>query len=129
MRQIAHKLAGVACWVLVVGLWVMLIRDGSAGDALQRTLVELGVLTGAVLAVTIWWIRHNVSIYRRKGPRTERATAAPRTERATAVPRTDEDRLGRAVCWSLPGGVLAASSAEHLVIEVDGDLKTYRRGH
>ena len=120
MRQIAHKFAGVACWVLVVALWAKLIGDGSAGKALQRTLVELAALTGAVLAVTIWWIRHNVGIYRRKGPRHERATFAP---------RTDEDRLGRAVCWSLPGGALAASSAEYLVIEVDDDLKTYRRGH
>ena len=33
---------------------------------------------GAVLAVTIWWIRHNVSIYRRKGPRRGR----PDTPRA-----------------------------------------------
>lgn len=118
MRQIAHKLAGVASWLLIVALWVMLIREGSAG-ALQRTLVELAVLTGAVLAVTTWWIRHNVGIYRRKGPRSQRATVAP---------RTDVDRLGRAVQWSLTGGALAACSAEHLVIEVDGDLKTYRRG-
>ena len=119
MRQIAHRLAGVASWALIIALWVMLIHDGSAGSALQRTLVELAVLTGAVLAVTTWWIRHNVGIHRRKGPRSRRATVAP---------RTDEDRLGRAVRWSLPGGALAACSAEHLVIEVDGDLKTYRRG-
>ena len=120
MRQISHRLAGVACWVLVIALWVDLIGDGSAGRALHRTLVELAVLTGAVLALTTWWVRHNVSIYRRKGPR---------QERATAVPRTDQDRLGRALCWSLPGGALAAAGAEHLVIAVDGDLKTYRRGH
>jgi hypothetical protein len=119
MRQISHTLAGVACWIVVVGLWVMLIGDGSAGRALQSTLVQLAAVTGAILAVTIWWVRHNVGIYRRKGPRRELVRAAP---------RTDEDRLGRAVRWSLPGGALAAAQAEHLVIEVDGDLKTYRRG-
>jgi hypothetical protein len=73
---------------------------------------------GAVLAVTIWWIRHNVAIYRRKGPRRGRPENPP---------RTDEDRLGRDVAWTMPGGAPAALAERHLVVEVVGDLKTYRR--
>jgi hypothetical protein len=120
MRQVVHKLVGVACWILIGVLWVMLVRDGRASStALGGTAVELAALSGVVLAVTIWWVRHNVGIYRRKGPRQGRASTPP---------RTDEDRLGRALCWSLAGGALAASRAEHLIVEVNGDVKTYRRG-
>jgi hypothetical protein len=119
MRQFVHSLIGVAFWVLLVALWVLLALQGKAsGAALRDTGVWLAALMGAVLAVTIWWIRHNVAIYRRKGPRRGRPENPPRTH---------ADRLGRDVEWALPGGAPAAMTQRHLVVEIAGELKTYRQ--
>jgi hypothetical protein len=119
MRQFAHKVIGAAFWLLLIGLWVLLATEGKAsGDAFRDTGIWLAALMGAVLAVTIWWIRHNVAIYRRKGPRRGRAENPP---------RTDEDRLGRGVAWAMDGGAPNARTERHLVVEIAGDVKTYRQ--
>jgi hypothetical protein len=119
MRQFAHKVIGAAFWLLLIGLWVLLALEGKAsGAAFRDTGLWLAALMGAVLAVTIWWIRHNVAIYRRKGPRRGRPENPP---------RTDQDRLGRDVVWAMPGGAPAALAERHLVVDIAGDLKTYRR--
>jgi hypothetical protein len=118
MRQALHIAIGIAFWVLVVVLWILLALEGKASAAAFRaTGVTLAALMGAVLVVTIWWIRHNVSIYRRKGARRGRPLNAP---------QTDEDRLGRQVAWAMPGGAPTALTQRHLVVDIDGGLKTYR---
>jgi hypothetical protein len=119
MRQLLHIVIGVAFWLLLAGLWVLLAVQGKAsGAAFRDTGVWLAALMGAVLAVTIWWIRHNVAIYRRKGPRRGRPENPPRTH---------VDRLGRDVEWALPGGVPAALTERHLIVEIAGEHKTYRQ--
>jgi len=118
MRQKMHILVGVAFWLLFGALWVKLFAAHKAGwPAFRDTGVQLAAVVGVVAAVTTWWIRHNVGIYRRKGPRRGRPSVPP---------RTDEDRLGRALRWELTGGVIAAREHDHLVVELDGDVKTYR---
>jgi hypothetical protein len=120
MRQVVHAIVGIAFWLLLAALWVMLVLGHKAtGAAFRGAGFQVAVLTGVVFAITMWWIRHNVGIYRRKGPRTERANQPP---------RTDEDRLGRRLRWAMPGGARTARAQQHLVIELDGDVKTYRRG-
>jgi fatty acid desaturase len=119
MRQALHIAIGIAFWVVLAALWALLAVDGRAsGAAFRDTGVMLAALMGVVLAVTIWWIHHNVGIYRRKGARAGRPENPP---------RTDEDRLGRQVAWGLSGGAPAALLQRHLVVEVADDLKTYRR--
>jgi hypothetical protein len=119
MRQALHVAIGLAFWALLVALWVLLALEGkTTGGAFRDTGVELAVLMGAVLVVTLWWIRHNVGIHRRKGARLGRPDLKP---------RTDEDRLGHVMHWALEDGAAGAAAEQHLVIEVDGALKTYRR--
>jgi fatty acid desaturase len=119
MRQALHIAIGIAFWLLIAALWVVLGVEGKAsGAAFRETGVMLAAVMGVVLALTLWWIHHNVGIYRRKGARRGRAETPP---------RTDEDRLGRQVAWALPGGAHAALTQRHLVVEVGDDLKTYRR--
>jgi hypothetical protein len=119
MRQLAHKAIGVFFWLLTAALWVWLWAEGRATwDAFEGTTVRLAILAGTVFAVTTWWVRHNVGIYRRKGPR---------SGRPENLPRTDADRLGRDLRWDLPGGHVAALSAGHLVVDLDGETKSYRR--
>jgi hypothetical protein len=118
MRQFSHKLIGIFFWFVIVALWVLLVRGGKAGGAnLTYSVQYVGMIAGAVLAVTMLWIRHNLRIYRRKGPRVGR-TELP--------PRTDEDRLGRPIRWQLGGGAEAALHVSHLVVELDGPAKVYR---
>jgi hypothetical protein len=119
MRQALHIAIGLAFWALLAVLWVVLALEGKAsGAAFRDTGLQVAALMGAVLAVTIWWIRHNVGIYRRKGPRRGRPDLAP---------HTDEDRLGHVVHWALDEGAAGATTEQHLVVELDGTLKTYRK--
>jgi hypothetical protein len=119
MRQALHIAIGLAFWALLAVLWLLLALEGkTTGAAFRDTGLQLAALMGAVLAITIWWIRHNVGIYRRKGPRRARAEMEP---------CTDEDRLGHAVRWALPDGPVAATTEQHVIVEVDGAVKTYRR--
>jgi hypothetical protein len=119
MRQALHIAIGIAFWILLAALWVLLAFQGkTSGAAFRATGVTLAVLMSVVLALTIGWIRHNVSIYRRKGARREQPVTAP---------RTDQDRLARQVVWEMPGGAPAALMQRDLVVEVAGGIKTYRR--
>jgi hypothetical protein len=119
MRQKVHIGIGLAFWALFIALWVKLFADHKAGVAAFRdTGIQLAAVVGVVVAASTWWIRHNVGIYRRKGPRRGRPSLPP---------RTDEDRLGRAVRWDLPGGAIAAREHAHLIVALHGDDKTYRR--
>lgn len=119
MRQAAHIAVAIFFWVLLAGLWVLLALQGKAsGDAFRDTGIQLAALIGAVLAITTWWVRHNVGIYRRKGPR---------RQRPEMTPRTDADRLGHALRWETEDGATGAAAEQLLVVALDGDVKTYRR--
>jgi hypothetical protein len=117
MRELSHKAIGVAFWAVLLFLWVMLIRDHKAGGhTIAYSVQYLAMLGGAVLAVTLWWIRHNTRIYQRKGPRTGRPEIPA---------RIDEDRLGRPIRWAMDGGAVGALDAGHIVVELDGAAKVY----
>jgi ammonia channel protein AmtB len=120
-RRLLHALVGVAFWLVFALLWVDLVRDGAATTAsLSRTLLLVVLIAALVLAVTGVWVRHNVRIHQRRGPR----PGSP-----LLPPRTDVDRLWRTVVWDLPGGHLRAVETAHLVVDLDPDaaVKTYRR--
>ena len=119
MRQLAHKAVGLFFWIVLITLWVVLVRENKAGtDNFVYSAQYVGAIAAAVLAITLLWIQHNMAIYRRKGAR---------RETAVMLPRTDEDRLGRPICWELEGGAVAALDAGHVVVELDGGAKVYRR--
>jgi hypothetical protein len=112
-------IVAVAFWLALVVLWfVLAIRHRATAEAFRDTALQLAALTGAVLAITLWWINHNVRIYRRKGPRRGRASEPP---------VTDVDRLGRDIRWAMPGGIRTARAQQHLVVELDGETKVVRR--
>ena len=120
MRQAFHKAIGLFFWLVMVMLWVLLVRDHKAGGGdVVYSVQYLALVGGAVLAVTLWWIRHNQAIYRRKGLRSGRPDVPP---------PTDQDRLGRPIRWQMDGGAAAALEVGHLVVEIDGQAKVYRAG-
>ena len=61
--------AGIVAWgiyLIVVLRWIFVAADGVA------VLWDLGVVVAMTLAagaLTTWWVRHNVGIYQKKGPR------------------------------------------------------------
>jgi hypothetical protein len=117
MRQLGHIAVGVAFWTLLIVLWVLLVIEHRAvGASIVYSVQYVAAVGGAVLAVTLWWIRHNTRIYRRKGPRTGRPEIPP---------RTDEDRLGRPIRWQTDGGAEGALEVGHLRVELDGTAKVY----
>lgn len=119
MRQIWHTAIGLAFWALLALLWYVLVLERKAGSGnVSYSVTYVAAVSGAVLAVTFWWIRHNTRIYQRKGPRTRRAEIPP---------RTDEDRLGRPIRWQLKAGAEGAVDARHLIVDLDGAAKVYRR--
>jgi len=100
---------GVASWaLLLLAWWLVLERDPRSWAA------ELAVPVVAVVVVTVvtlWWVRHNLGIYQRKGPR--------RGLPDVSAPWT-QDSLGRPL-------VLADGVAQAPVVRLrlDGDLKRY----
>jgi hypothetical protein len=119
MRQLGHKFVGVLFWALMIALWAIIISQHKAGIAnITYSVQYVSLVSGAVLAVTLWWIRHNMRIYRRKGPRRGRPEYPA---------RIDEDRLGRPLTWAVRGGHYQARRARHLVVEVEDGRKVYRR--
>jgi hypothetical protein len=119
MRHATHQLIGIAFWLLLIGMWIQLLRgDAVTLSHIGHSVQYVAVVAGAVLAVTLCWVRHNIGIHRRKGPRTAGHAKAP---------RIDEDRLGRPLRWSVPGGHRGALDAAHLVVEMKAGTKVYRR--
>lgn len=68
-QRLAHILALAAGWLLFFGMWVVVARDPLAWGGIG----VLGALIAGSLVVfpliTLWWVTHNLGIYRRKGPR------------------------------------------------------------
>jgi len=108
---ISHRrlVVGVVSWV-VLGLawWRVLDRDP------REWVYELSVPVVSLVAVTVltlWWVRHNLGIYQRKGPR-------------RGVPAVDahwsHDSLGRALV--LDEGV---TTGRVVRVVLEGDVKRY----
>ncbi len=119
MRERFHRVVGVMFWLVLAGMWALLAYgDRVTASNLVDSIQYVAAISGAVLAVTLYWIRHNVGIHQRKGPRADSPVVAP---------RIDADRLGRPLRWSLPGGHAAAVSESHLVVDLEDGAKVYRR--
>ena len=117
MRQLLHKAIGIFFWIVLLGLWFALIVEGRAGMAnITYSVQYVAIIAGAVLGLTVLWVRHNMRIYAKKGPRGHRPPEPP---------RTDEDRLGRPLRWQLDGGHPEAIGMAHIVVTLDGEAKVY----
>lgn len=55
-------------WLLFVWSWIRVAQETSVGTVLSG-IVVLAVMTVVAVAITLWWILHNLGIYKRKGPR------------------------------------------------------------
>jgi hypothetical protein len=69
LRSAAQSAVVALGWALFIAGWVKVGRGVTEGTVVSTLLLIVGV-TVISLTVTIFWIAHNVSIFRRKGPRT-----------------------------------------------------------
>jgi hypothetical protein len=102
-------LVGALSWIaLAAAWWAVLQRDSRTW--VPELLVPAVALV-VVTALTLLWVRHNLGIFQRKGPR----TGLPETHAPW-----ERDSLGRHL--DLP---VAALSARQVTLVLDGDVKRY----
>lgn len=112
IRGTFHALIVVSGWALFVYWWDRVIPEVDSGDATVAVLFS-GATALATVLITLLWVRYNIGIFRRKGPRTH------------LVPVTENhgtDVLGRKILLPGPEALKAAS---HVVISADGETKKY----
>ncbi len=115
VREALHVLIAAATWFLFIYWWGIVLPQVRRDEAVSAALfIALSSLATALL--TAAWVRYNLGIYRRKGPRLQLTPAAP--------PR-DADALGRKIVRP-DDGTLCASRI--VVVAVDGDRKTIAPG-
>ena len=99
-------------WVLFFWAWERVLSSWPSTDlfASLRLLALIGSLCGVVITL---WIRHNIGIFRRKGPRMGVRQASMSFSR---------DSLGREVALSAPD----VFQARCVVVGLEGGRKVYR---
>ena len=106
-RGIFHAFLTVLTWILFVCWWIQVIPQVSLEDAVVSFLVVTFTAI-ATSVLTLLWVRHNIGIFRRKGPR-------------KGLPSVSEERLadslGRTI--SHPGSDLLKISRVVLVSNED----------
>ncbi len=111
VREAFHVLIAVATWVLFCYWWIVVLPQVRREDAVTAglfiafTSLATGFLTAA-------WIRYNLGIYRRKGPRLQVTPAAP---------DRDTDALGRKIVRPDDASL---RGARLVVVALDADRKT-----
>jgi hypothetical protein len=109
-QKIGHTVFVILGWVLFVWMWQL--ASGEPWDSAPLMFLIIGALIVSPL-VTLFWIFHNMGIYRRKGPRKGMADVKP---------YYDVDWSGREVTadWA------TLAKARVVVIEIDEFGKNYR---
>jgi hypothetical protein len=113
IRGFFHALIAICGWALFVYWWYCVYPQISSRNA----FLTLAIIGGAALATvltTLIWIRYNIGIFRRKGPRRNPTIVAE---------NHDVDFLGRKIEQSGPATLKEGSV---IVISVEGDTKTYK---
>lgn len=113
MRDGLHALIVVCTWVLFFYWWSCVLPTTLLSDAALAILSILGVSLCTV-ALTMGWVRYNLGIYRRKGPRRKN----PDVLEVFAM-----DALGRELVHA---GWEAQRASRLITVSVDGEnRKTY----
>ncbi len=115
IREALHVLIAAATWVLFFYWWGIVLPQVRRDDALVVALFIV-VASAATALLTAAWIRYNIGIYRRKGPRLKLTPEAP---------DPDTDSLGRTIVRPDDASLRAS---QVVIVAVDGDRKTIAPG-
>lgn len=112
IRGVFHSSVAVLTWILFFYWWRQVIPQASVDDV-SVALLAIFLTTLCTSVLTLLWIRHNVAIFRRKGPR----KALP----SVSEERTD-DHLGRKLDHP---GTDRLKSASVVFVSRKGDRKHF----
>lgn len=109
-QKVGHVLGVILGWVLFIWFWHL--ASGEPWDSAPLMFLIIGAIIVSPL-VTLFWIFHNMGIYKRKGPRKGMADIQP---------YYDVDWSGREITadWA------TLANARVVVIEIDEFGKNYR---
>ena len=108
MRDVLHALIVVCTWVLFFYWWSLVLPVTLLSDAAWAILAIL-VTSLCTVVLTLGWVRYNLGIYRRKGPRRKN----PDVPEVFAM-----DALGRELVHA---GWEAQRSSRLISVSVDGE--------
>ena len=107
MRDGLHALIVVSAWALFFYWWYCVLPATLLSDAALAILVIL-VVALCTVVLTLGWVRYNLGLYRRKGPRRENPDVSERVV---------VDALGRDL---VHGGWEALRASRLITVSVDG---------
>ena len=108
MRDGLHALLIVCTWVLFFYWWSLVLPATLLSDAVWAILAIL-VVSLCTVVLTLGWVRYNLGIYRRKGPRRKNLD----------VPEVFAmDALGRDL---VHGGWEALRASRRITVAIDGE--------
>jgi hypothetical protein len=108
-----HALVAIFGWGLFVYWWNQVLPDLDSKDPVIA-LLFIGATILATVLVTVLWVRYNIGIFRRKGPR---------KSLTRVIENHDTDFLGRRI--ERPPGPESLKTARLVVVSVEGDAKKY----
>jgi hypothetical protein len=112
-----HALIVIFGWGLFVYWWNQVLPQVDSRDPVIA-LVFIGATVLATVLGTLLWVRYNIGIFRRKGPR----------KSLTHVTEDhDTDCLGRRI--ERPPGPGSLQTARLVVVSVEGEAKKYEVAH
>lgn len=112
IKGFLHALIAISGWALFVYWWGRVLPQIIKRDAVIA-LVFIGVTVFITVTITLLWVRYNIGIFRRKGPR----------KNLTLVTENrDTDFLGRKIEQPGPASL---KTAHLVVVSVEGEAKKY----
>lgn len=69
LRALLQALVAIAAWAGFLFLWYLTLADRVTGRRPLYELIAIVIVAVVIVSITYLWIRHNLNIYKRKGPR------------------------------------------------------------
>src|SRR5512134_1549347 len=113
VRGTFHALIAMICWGLFVYWWNGVLPQVDSNEPVIA-LLFIGATVLATVLITALWVRYNLGIFLRKGPR-RRLTRV--------IENYGTDSLGRRI--ERPPGPESLKTARLVVVSVDGESKKY----
>src|SRR3989304_919893 len=107
-----QSLIAIFGWALFVHWWNRVLPQIDSRDA-SIALAFIGVTVLITVLVTLLWVRYNIGIFRRKGPR---------KNLPLVTENRDTDFLGRKIEQPVQGSL---KTARLVVVSVEGEVKKY----
>ncbi len=112
LKGTIHALIAIFGWALFVHWWNRVLPQIDSRDAIIA-LIFIGFTFFITVMITLLWVRYNIGIFRRKGPR---------KNLPLVTENRDTDFLGRRIEQPGPGTL---KTARLVVISVEGEVKKY----